>query len=151
MSNPFRSIPNILSDLDITGGGLAGRGDQHPAGDYDEYQTTLDTNLYWEIRNISNHNEKYTYRDLQQFALEVRGSIVHMEGINKIASPQMYPRSENHSFNVPPKAGTTGDITDYEARLVKVPRPVIDIIPPMSQVISTSTIVYDPPDPEPEP
>ena len=101
------------------------------------HNETLNRNLLWEIRNKSDHNEVYHYRDLQQFTLEVQGRVIHQEGIDKIASPQGYPRSESHSFDVPPKAGTTGDITDYEARIVKTERTAFHETPRrMSRVVS---------------
>lgn len=122
----FKDIKDILTDQRLVGGALAGQGNTHPAGDDDEQivhrPEILDRRLSWEIRNKTDHDEKYYYRDLYQFSMEVTGSPVEMHGINRIASPQGYPRSEDHSFDIQSKEGTTGDITDYEARLVKTTR-----------------------------
>lgn len=133
----FRDITDILTDERLIGGVLAGQGNEHPAGDFDEplppNPELLTEMVRWEIRNKSNVNEIYYYRDLQQFAREVTGAVVEAHGIDTIASAQGYPRSEEHSFDVAPKDGTTGDVKDYEARIIKTSSTLDETLPPSSR------------------
>ena len=135
----YRDVTDILTDRRLMGGALVGQGDTHPAGDDDEqiihHPDILNRRLCWEIRNISDENEIYYYRDLFQFSMEVVGTPVEMNGIHRIMSYQGYPRSEDHTFDIPPKIGTTGNITDYEARLVKQVRggDINETLPPHSR------------------
>ena len=135
----FRDVSDILTDRRLVGGALAGQGDNHPAGDVDEQVVhrpeILNRRFVYEIRNKSVPSELWYYRDLYQFSMEVQGTPVEMNGINRIMSKQGYPRSEDHSFDVPPKDGTTGDITDYEARIIKQLRSddMAETLPPTSR------------------
>lgn len=143
----FKDVSAILSNTRLAGGSLASQGDSFFAGDWTEFPVAAGVrkdDLIWEIREKANTDNVFYYKDLYQFAQEVKGSPVEMHGINRIMSPQGYGRPEDHSFDIESKKGTTGNPEDYEARIVKQDRTSFDEVqPPRPRRDHTITNMYN--------
>jgi len=133
----FIAVSDILSRVKTTGGSLVGQGNEFFAGDYDEFLVDYNgklEELFWEIRNKITHTETYIFKDLLQFANIIKGRVIEQHGITTIATPQGYPVDPGHNFNIKP-AGT-GNIMDYEAKIIKVPRTMVITPAPMSRNVA---------------
>jgi hypothetical protein len=124
MSTEFKNIVDILSVERLAGGSLAGQGNSFFASDFDEPAVVIRTgeDLMWEVKHVDGEELAYV-KDLLQFAMEIKGSPVMVEGIDKLMSVQGYEVTEGRTFDIPPVDGV-GDISKYEARIVNRPRTI---------------------------